>query len=131
MESFLLVVLLVVLLICWVVLSGRISDLRRRIEEQDTRPADARLIARIFALEKEVAELRRERAISAAGNIAAEPVTTKTVVAAAAAVPPPPKPASPKLRAHPSMKSRSQLLQGLQAGHSPLRRSCQRFQFAR
>src|SRR5579872_3001548 len=56
MESFLLVVLLVGLLIVWVALSGRISDLRRKVEEQQVRPADARLIARVYALEKEVAE---------------------------------------------------------------------------
>ncbi|HTS47028.1 MAG TPA: DUF2339 domain-containing protein, partial [Bryobacteraceae bacterium] len=89
MESFLLVVLLVVLLIGWMVLSERISDLRRKIEEQEARPADPRLIARVYALEKEVGELRRERARAPAGNITSEPVAAKPAVPAApAAIPP-------------------------------------------
>ena len=88
MESLVLVVLLVVVLICWMVLSNRISDLRQRMEEQDARRADARLIARIYALEKEVAELRLERTISVAENIAAEALTAKTVVSAAPVVVP-------------------------------------------
>src|SRR5579884_1276161 len=62
METFFIVVLIAIVLIRWVVLSNRISELRRRIDELESRPSEARLIQRIFALEQAVEKLRREEA---------------------------------------------------------------------
>jgi hypothetical protein len=54
MEAALLVILLVVLFIRWLVLSGRMAELKRRLENVESSPSEARLIERIYALEKAV-----------------------------------------------------------------------------
>ena len=58
MTEFLLIVVLVVLFTRWIILSGRLADLERKIQDLDLRPADARLIERVYALETAVLGLR-------------------------------------------------------------------------
>ncbi|HEX4594394.1 MAG TPA: DUF2339 domain-containing protein, partial [Bryobacteraceae bacterium] len=70
MESFLLVVILLVLFIRWMILSGRMAEMDRKILELDLRPADARLIARVYALERAMEGLRSERPAAPSAPIA-------------------------------------------------------------
>lgn len=59
MPEFLLVVILIVLFIRWLILSRRLSSIEQRIEDATAnRVSEARLIARIYALEQAVKELR-------------------------------------------------------------------------
>src|SRR6266481_3043200 len=58
METFLLVVILVVLFVRWLVLSGKLSRIDQRIDELSARRTDPELIKRVFALETELKQLR-------------------------------------------------------------------------
>lgn len=90
MEGFLLVVLLVVLFVRWLVLSSRMSELRRKIDELESRPSDPRLIQRVYKLEKEIEELSRVRSSAAAEKPVTEPVI-ELVTPPAPIVPPLPE----------------------------------------
>ncbi len=61
METGLLLLILIVLFIRWLVLRGRMDELKRRLEDVESSPREARLIERIYALEKAVEELRGPR----------------------------------------------------------------------
>ena len=65
METGLLLLVLIVLFIRWLVLRGRMDELKRRLEDVESSPHEARLIERIYALEKAVEELRGPRASAA------------------------------------------------------------------
>jgi len=82
MPEFLLVVILIVLFIRWLVLSRRMASIEQRIEDVATnRASEARLIARIYALEQVVKELR------GAAEPKPEPAPTPFVIAKAAPEP--------------------------------------------
>src|SRR5215472_13456854 len=61
MEDFLLIVVLVVLFVRWLILSGRMAEMKRRIEELSSEETRAALTRRVYALEQEVKELRAAR----------------------------------------------------------------------
>jgi hypothetical protein len=67
--AFLIITFLVLLFLGWMALSRRIAELKRKVEELEIRPSDARLIARIYALEKAMEESRGERPEPAATPI--------------------------------------------------------------
>ncbi len=81
MEAFLLVALLFGLFVRWLILSRRIAELREKIEQLQQTPNEARLTARVYALEKALEELRRERPAAAAEKPAPEPVVAEPVAA--------------------------------------------------
>ena len=58
METFLLVVILVVLFVRWIVLSGKLSRIDQSIDLLLEKRTDPELIKRVFALETELKELR-------------------------------------------------------------------------
>jgi hypothetical protein len=58
MEAFLLVVVLVVLFIRWLILSGKMDDMRRMIEALSLDQNTAALTQRVYALEQAVKQLR-------------------------------------------------------------------------
>lgn len=84
MESFLLVVIIIVALIRWAIISSRFRDLERKITAPKPEPGDAlqsqiaTLTQRVWALEKELAHLRSATAASviAPAVPAPEPIAT-------------------------------------------------------
>ena len=79
MEDFLLLVVLFVLFLRWLILSGRMKDLRQRLEQLEMRPVEAQLVQRIYALEQEVAELKR-RGVRAASLLEAWLMSHKLLI---------------------------------------------------
>ena len=83
MDTFLLVVVLVVLFVRWLILSRRLRELHERVANLSNGEQRFELIRRIYALEQEVKKLQAERA----SQPAAEPVPTPESIVA-----PPPAP---------------------------------------
>ena len=99
MEAVLLVIILIVLLIRWLVLSGRLDNLEHRIEalggEMQESPRIAALTARVYALEQALKGVAAEPAVvpEPAPQPVAEPVTAAAIeVIETPPVMPPPLP---------------------------------------
>lgn len=99
MESFLLVVTLVVLFIRWLVLSGRMGELQRRIEELSRQSDQSLLTRRVYALEQAVQELRAARPaeVDAATPLPAVEPKPESEPARIEPVPAVPEPEAPRI----------------------------------
>src|SRR5437879_6537355 len=86
METFLLVVILIVLFVRWIILSGKLSRMAERIDYLSGNRDDLEVIKRVFALETAVQELRG--ATRPEPTPAPAPVTPPPIAMPAAEPPP-------------------------------------------